>query len=398
MTLVETPGAAGGGAPGRLSVAMVCRLFAPWVGGTERQAEKLAVGLTERGVKVTVFTGRWFRATPADETRLGVRVIRHSTLYEFFGIRGFRRLGGYLYMLTLHRQLRRHRDEYDLIHVHGFNYHTAVAVRAGNRFGKPVVVKLANSGEASDLRRMREGRQLAGSRFLMSRALKCDAFVALNPLVVEELVAEGVEPGKVHRIPNGVGRPHPVPRPPDDGRQVVLFVGRLHPQKNLPLLLEAMASLEDRPILRVVGDGPQRVFLEKLARDLGIEVEFVGEVDDVAPWLAGADCFVLPSRVEGLSNALLEAMAQGLAVIASDIPGNSAVIRDGHEGILIPAGDRAALTTALDRVLSDEKLRGELGDAARRRVETDFGMDHVVSRYLDLYAGLLAEGREEVRV
>jgi glycosyltransferase involved in cell wall biosynthesis len=180
------------GAEADVRVMMVVRLFHPWIGGTERQAHKLAAALIDRGVDTTIVTGRWFRGTARDEVLDGVPVHRNHTLWEFFGIRGLRKFGGYLYMVTLLWYLWRRRDCYDVIHVHGLNYHTFAAMIAGRRLGRPVVAKLANSGRASDIIKMREDRQLALAHRMLPTALTCDRFVALNPAVVSELLAAGV--------------------------------------------------------------------------------------------------------------------------------------------------------------------------------------------------------------
>ena len=113
-------------------------------------------------------------------------MFRNQTLWEFFGIRGLRKFGGYLYILSLLWYLWRCRAHYDVIHVHGLNYHTFAASIAGRRLGKRTIVKLANSGPASDIVKMREDRQLALARFMLPRALQCDLFVALNEKVVAE--------------------------------------------------------------------------------------------------------------------------------------------------------------------------------------------------------------------
>ena len=387
------------GGPGRraggVRVLMVVRLFHPWVGGTERQAHSLARALVERGHDVRIVTGRWFRGTPRREVLDGVPVFRNQTLWECFGIRGLRKFGGYLYIASLLLHLWRERDDYDVIHVHGLNYHAFAAVLAGRRLGRPVLAKLANSGPASDVRKMRESRQLALARFMLPTALGCDRFVALNPAVVAELTAAGVPPERIVSVPNGVD----TRRPPRRDHHLhdpacLLFVGRLHPQKGVDTLLRAFALLRPRlprpAVLRIVGDGPRRDQLRALAVDLGVDahVEFAGQRDDVGPYLDAADVFVLPSRAEGLSNALLEAMAAGIPPVVSDVAGNRDGVRDGHSGLTAAVDDPPALAAALQRLLGDRTLRARLGAQARRAAERDYGLDAVAARYVALYEEL----------
>jgi glycosyltransferase involved in cell wall biosynthesis/Ser/Thr protein kinase RdoA (MazF antagonist) len=374
-------------------VFMVVRLFYPWIGGTERQAHKLALQLKEQGVPVEIVTGWWFRGTPRRETLDGVPVYRNFTLWQFFGIKGLRKFGGYLYILTLILYLWRRRADYDVIHVHGLNYHTFAANLAGRWFNRPTIAKLANSGQASDVLKMRHDRQLALARYMLPVALQCDRFVAINETIVDELVAAGVSPERIVSFGNGVEIGDIEPRTDyslgDPPR--LLYVGRLHPQKGLDVLLQALRLLNDDPArqlqLRLLGDGPARGELTALADqlDLNEQVTFCGQSDQVLEELAAADVFVLPSRAEGLSNALLEAMAAGVPAVVSDIPGNVDVVEHEKNGLLFRVDDPQALTDCLASLLDQEELRRRLGRAARQTVEARFSLETVARHYVKLY-------------
>jgi glycosyltransferase involved in cell wall biosynthesis len=382
--------------PSHPRVVMVVRLFHPWVGGTERQAQTLARRLADRGVDVRIVTGRWFRGTERRQTLDGIPVFRNHTLWEGFGVRGLRTASGYLYMGTLAWHLWRTRGTYDVIHVHGMNYHSAVAVRMGRLSRRPTITKVANSGAASDVDKMRLGRQLRGARFLLGEAARSDRFVALNPAVVEELCAIGVPPGRIVSLPNGVSLEGIVPRPDHAGTRVatVVYVGRLHPQKGLDTLVDAVALVHRRSpgSLRAVliGEGPHRAELETQIRRLGLAewVTLAGERADVSESLRSADAFVLPSHAEGLSNALLEAMAHGLPVVVSNVPGNVDVIDHDVNGLIFPVGDADSLADRLGRLAADDALRDRLGRAARATVEAEYDLDLVVDSYVALYQEL----------
>ncbi|MFA9432466.1 glycosyltransferase family 4 protein [Egicoccus sp. AB-alg2] len=382
---------AGGSAAGRDTVVMVVRLFHPWVGGMERQAHKLARGMVAAGVPVELLTGRWFRGTAAHEVLDGVEVTRHQTLWDLGGVRGLRRFSGYLYMLTLLAALWRRRDRCRVVHVHGLSYHTAAAVLAGHLLGVPVVVKLANSGRGSDLTRMRRGDQLAGSRLLVPLALRADAFIALNPRIRDELVAAGVDPARIVDIPNGVDLA-PARHADRRGRLRVVYAGRLHANKGLDDLLRAVAWLREQTLVPaftvdLLGQGPEEDRLRELATSLGLEevVRFCGPTDDVLAAFARSDVFVLPSRAEGLSNALLEALSVGLPAVVSDLPGNRVVVSDEHDGLVVDATSAPVLGEALARLLEDHELRHRLGEAGRRTVAQRFSTATVVGRYRALY-------------
>ncbi len=379
---------------------MVVRLFHPWVGGTERQAQTLARTLIGRGIDVRIVTGRWFRRTDRRETIDSIPVYRNHTMWEFFGIRGLRKLGGYLYMATLGWHLWRTRRDYDVIHIHGMNYHSAVAVRLGRWLGRPTVTKLANSGRASDVDKMRFDRQLWGARFLLPMALRSDRFIALNTAVADELRSVGVPRERIVSIPNGVSMEGIVAKSDYSlvGRAHVVFVGRLHEQKGLTTLVDAIAELHrhrpDSVEVTLVGEGPYRTDLDAHVRRLGLSevVHMPGESADVTTTLRGADVFVLPSRAEGLSNALLEAMAHGLPVVVSDIPGNSDVVEHDRDGLRFVSGDHHALADCLAALAADEALRARLGSHARATIEARYALHDVVDRYLDLYEELSSSG------
>jgi glycosyltransferase involved in cell wall biosynthesis len=382
MSEVETP----------LRIAMVVRLYSPWIGGTERQAAKLSAAFAAAGHEPTVITGRWFRNTPALESEYGFTVARLPTLYEFFGIRGLRKLGGYLFIVTLFMHLIRHRRDYDVVHVHGLNYHTYASVKACRISRTPILVKLANSGKNSDIKKMEEDRQLKFASRLLSTALGCDRFVALNSLVVDELVEAGVDESRIVRSSNGVDVVERLQEA--EGPIRVIYVGRLHPQKSLPDLVHAVAEVAKTHHTidcRFVGEGPEQNGLESLAVSLGLgdRLTLHGRSDDVANELRQAHIFVLPSAVEGMSNALLEAMSAGLAVIASDIPGNRDVVTHDHDGLLFPHGDIAALSAAIDSLVMDASYRQRLGAAAHQTVMERYAMDVVADCYIDLYRDLI---------
>lgn len=178
------------------------------------------------------------------------------------------------------------------------------------------------------------------------------------------------------------------------GDIVIGSVGRLVPVKNYPLLLRAIRGLAANAVIIVVlvGDGPERTALMTMAQELGLgeRVCFLGHRDDVFELLAAMDVFVLPSVSEGMSNTLLEAMAAGVPVIASDVGGNPEIVRDGLDGLLFPTADEAALRERLQRVCTDPSLRACLGKAARERVLEGFSIKAMIDRYEQLYRRVYA--------
>ncbi len=220
----------------------------------------------------------------------------------------------------------------------------------------------------------------------------------------------GVPPRRVTQIYNGVDqeRFHPVERRPlelappgflEEESLVVGTVGRLAAVKDQASLLRAFARLREgagdglAPRLRLVlvGDGPERSALEKLADELGIQpvTWFAGDREEIPQLLRLFHLFVLPSLGEGISNTILEAMATGLPVVATRVGGNPELVTSGENGLLVPVADPAALADAMGRLLASESQRRAMGAASLARVRRDFHWDRTVARYLGVYDRLL---------
>ena len=175
-----------------------------------------------------------------------------------------------------------------------------------------------------------------------------------------------------------------------EGERVVVSVGRLSQEKGQADLIRAFSPLRDRAKLVIVGDGADRPSLERFARALGLErsVIFAGMRANVAPFYAMADVFVLPSLSEGSPNALLEAMACSLPIVATRVGGVPEIATDGTTALLVPPRQPLALAGAIVRLLDDAALGAELGAAARRRVLTDYTPEERTMRLSRLYGAL----------
>jgi glycosyltransferase involved in cell wall biosynthesis len=225
--------------------------------------------------------------------------------------------------------------------------------------------------------------------------------IAVSTTVRDRLILAGVAASRIVVVPNGIDhqafRPRPelreaVRRELGLEPQVVALgaVGRLETEKNFPLLLRAFRKLltgcrEAR--LVIAGEGRLRAPLERMAADLGLETRcrFVGHVEDVARFHQALDLFVQSSDTEGTPNAVLEAMACGTPVVATDAGGTSEVARHGREALIVPVGDEQALVAALQTVLVDNGRREVRAAAARRRVETELSFSARLDRLARIY-------------
>lgn len=195
-------------------------------------------------------------------------------------------------------------------------------------------------------------------------------------------------------VPNGI--PAPEPEPPTrrgevraelgvaDDDVVVLMVARLSTQKAHEVMLEALArAAHPRLRLVVVGDGARRAELEKIVADRGLDqaVTFLGLRRDVPRLLAGADLFALSSVHEGVPISVIEAMTQGLPVVATDVGALRDLVTDGVDGFLVESGDAAALAERLTRLADDPALRDGLGRRARERARAEFTIDNTAAAF-----------------
>ncbi|MGH3666525.1 MAG: glycosyltransferase family 4 protein [Egibacteraceae bacterium] len=226
---------------------------------------------------------------------------------------------------------------------------------------------------------------------------RLDARIAVSPAAQEyAAVALGEPLGSFRVIPNGVDataftRAEAIPELVDLERPLLLFVGRLEPRKGLDVLIRAFLRLRTTaPGVRlcVVGEGPDRERCQQMVPpSLRPDVLFVGAVDEAQKprYHASADVYVAPNTGgESFGIVLLEAMAAGLPVVASDIPGFRTVMKDGRQGRMVPAGDAFALAEAVGTVLANRNLSRAMAAEGRRTV-TDYTWQVVGRRLEDVY-------------
>ena len=227
-----------------------------------------------------------------------------------------------------------------------------------------------------------------------------DAVAPLSEELYEALARVPWLRSKLHLIPNGVdlseieavSGPSPILiERKESGAFIVGYIGQLIPRKGLDTLLRAVATLSDLPLeVYLVGEGDQRQELEQLARDqrLAQRVHLVGYRDDRLQWLHGFDCFVLPSRQEGIPRCLMEAMGAGVPVVASDIPGCRDLVTHGKTGLLFQVDSAASLAEQIAKLASTPHLGSDLAEAARKHVYDHYSAARMAKQYESLYASL----------
>ena len=383
-------------------ICMVVERFYPQVGGSETQALNLSEKLQFMGVTLFVLTRRTLKDMPPIETIRGVQVYR--VLPTGTGITSLL-LASASFALFLFK----HRRDYDIIHCHGMGWAGPVSSLIGILLSKKVIVKIATAGDVTG-RITGKGTIPAPINFIRLQFLKrVTNLICISSEIADELHNKGFDEDMLIRIPNGVDTERFSPgdgtrRLLPTGRLNIIFSGRLVYRKGIDVLFKAFRNiLMDCHCpdvhLNILGSSKLQTGdqYERGLRDYVKEnqlegaITFHGDVDNVEEYLREADIFAFPSRHEGLPNALLEAMACGLPVVATSIGGIVDVIRDGENGILVKPDDVAGFYLALKRLIDSPETRRSLGTAARDTAEKDYSMEAIAIRYEKLY-NILGKG------
>jgi glycosyltransferase involved in cell wall biosynthesis len=391
-------------------------------GGAERQCRLQARELAKQGHACLVLAARQHRTSPRREVDQGCEVIRVWTWGALRSRSGqavgeaapvakapekgggrsaakgmavpaarlVRWLNAAAFMVGAARILVLRRRTIDVIHAHGADWHAGFAGWIGRLLAIPVVCKGANIPVFPALSGIPFPRAL-------DRWRRRIPYLALTSAMRDDLLASGVPAERITILPNGVEIPETPHGPVSDEALVLHVANYTQPawNKAFDVLFEAwpqVARWHADARLASAGAGDVSPWVQRMSEAGCLDrVEFIGYRSDLGEWFRRAAVFVLPSRHEGMSNALLEAQSYGVPAVVSDIPGNRAVVVDGETGRIVPTGDPSALAQAVLELLSDAGLCRRMGAAARRRVEAEFGIGATARRLADTYRGLLAE-------
>ncbi|HVB45956.1 MAG TPA: glycosyltransferase family 4 protein [Streptosporangiaceae bacterium] len=368
-----------------LRITHVSAHYPPSPGGMAKVVEHLAAQQRTRGYEVDVLTSLDARVRPDDvQPDKPVKRLRSWEIAHTLIIPG---LVGEL--LRLPRS--------SVVHLHVAQAYIPEAVYVAHRLrGLPYVAHLhldvGPSGWAGFMLR-------AYKPLVLARVLRAAAVTVVFTEGQRTAISAKyrLDPGKVVVIPNGVDtsffRPGDRRLPSTaDSRPRLLFVGRLSSQKNLGQLLHALDGVSDRFDTTLVGGGEQEAELKQAVAEMRLKnVRFHGPANGTGllELYRRADVFVLPSEREGMPLVLLEALAMGLPIVATDIPGSRELVVDGENGYLVPVGDPAALRRALLNSVSDADKYRKMSEASRR-IAAHYSWSAVGAQFEQVYAQALA--------
>ncbi len=412
-----------------LKIYMVVWSFFPCSeGGAERQCRKLVSNLSEQGYSCVVLTSRLNKDLAANEIlpegysiqRLGkfawlegrfrklLRKIRGrvpssskgqvNDAVEFWLALPFVWLSRLSFMFALRSFLRKNENAVDVLHVHEAHWIAGAVGWAASGLELPVVCKEADYPAISTI------SYDTPLRSALARHRQQVDFIAMTEAIGKSLQKHGITTDRITRIPNGVLLP--AEQAVIQGKRDIVYIGNFTQgaqRKAFDILFEAWVQVQQqvqqqepgKSRLVMLGAGDPDIWKKYLEQHNCLEsVYFAGAVEDVGPYLQQARAFLLPSRIEGLSNALLEAMSWGVPVVVSDIPANCSLVRHEENGYVVPVGNSKALADALVTLLNDEELSVRLGTAAHQTIEEQYTIEQIAGRLLNLYGELIERDRQ----
>ena len=407
-------------------VAMYIWYFLPLIGGAEKQCKILSEELAKKGIPVFIVTER-LRGTKKFEVINGVQVYRSSSLNwlrrlpeyvrRFFNpivkkekevcISERKRFGlvkwlskilthkipNYYFFISSLWTFYKKRKDFDIIHIHESQEIACFGIKIAKLLNKKVVIKELISGDLLEFKEQSLG--------LPRRISQADCFIAISDAIARDMISLGMPEEKIKKIPNGVNLCSDKSRVSRYIEQSAICMTKINqlPNKGIDILLKAWSILAqeyNRPLkLQIFGRGDRNLF-DRMIADLKIEdcVHFSGFAKDVRKSLLEASLFVLPSRREGLSNALLEAMSLGMPCIATDISGNQDLIQHNKNGLLVPSEDPEALAEAVVYMLDNPDKAKEMGASARKTIEESYAISVIADKYVELYLELVKNDKE----
>ena len=329
----------------------------------------------------------------------------YGTPVRLFGSGLPPRLRHYIYGIGVACSFLRHRRDFDVAYFLMGGFQLMMGLPGARLLGKSIVMKFSGSNTITPLTHSLLGRIELG--FLRRWAKR---ILILNPAMVEEAQAAGFHESHLEWMPNPVDTEWFSPAPAsrrmelrqsyglDLEAPVILYTGRLAPEKELPSLIEAFALVvQKRPDARLVllGGGPLQGALEKLIAELKLQnaIRLTGPMppEAVGSWMQLSDIFTLVSSLEGLPCALLEAMSSALPAVVSDIPANRQLIEDEVHGVIVPCRNVTEIAAGLLRLIEDPDRGRRFGLAARQRIMERYSNEKVVALYEDLFRRLTGD-------
>lgn len=370
-------------------VCMISTYYYPYIGGAEKQIERLSKWLVQNDVNVLVIT-QALPDCPRYEIQDGIEIWR----VPVFKGKALRALS-FIIMACL--VLIRQRRKFDIIHSHQIFSPTTIGWFISVLLRKPLIVNLHGGGPYGDLTKLLR-RPRTGKFRLNQIARQASTIISITQEISEELRKAGIDESKVIQLPNSVDSDEFCPVSDEEkvalrkalnlplDVPIAVYVGRLVDGKGLEDLIEAWGRLSLEAYLIVIGTGDLETALRQQAEQLSLNtVQFVGFKTNISEYLQACDVWTLPSYSEGVPISLLEAMSCAMPIVTTPVGGIPEIIKHEVNGRLIPPGKVDLLAEALSQTLKLDQSTHQLGLGARQTILERYSINISAQSYLSLY-------------
>jgi len=388
----------------KLKILMIVRYYWPHLGGNENQAKLLSEYLVQKyPIEIVVVSSLYDKSLKKEERHNNIRIVRlhhftrkskqtpRTSIGKIINKLKFL-LEEYSFLFCLYKFLKKEVPKVDLLHVHQTSWLSLLPNYFGQKYKKPVLIKEATLNGFKFL------RVLLLPKIFKYPVLKYAQFIAISKMINEDLIAQGANPNNIDLIPNAtLIDKEDVPLSLFSNNKKILFVGNFSHGliKGLDVLLQAMVYVKDEVFdakLVIIGEGNEGQY-KSFIKTNGLEhkVYFLGKQTNVLSIYKATNVFVLPSRSEGMSNSLIEAMKFGIPCVATRVSGVEDLIDDGENGFVVDCEDSITMAKRIITLLQDEALCKKFSIAAQKNIINNFNMKKIAQIYHDLYMNLVSK-------
>lgn len=377
---------------------LVTNIDAP-SGGIQKNSRVLLRELNKRGIK-TFVCARNYHNLPRKEVIDGTLFRRSPIIGNLMAVNSV------LYLIDCFFWLIQHRKKYDVIHCQQMYAPAMVAALVSFIVKKPILVRVTAAGELGEVKHV---QQMPFAKLRLKLLRRVSKWVVLTKQMKDELETLNIAPEKIQIIYNATMIPQEAGFNEQtklsfraslglNYEKVAVFVGRLSEEKGLDVLIKAweiVCKKHPQAHLLLLGDGGAYRNIEKETKDLVFRlnleesVHFLGHINNAKDYLLASDIFVLPSRTEGMSNSLVEAMAAGTAIVATDIVANQEICMNEVNSLLVEPNKYDLLADAIIKIFDSPPLAKSLAQSAKSFAEENLSIEAMTSHYLNLYQKMI---------
>ncbi len=391
-----------------MKVVHITRFYYPHIGGNENQARLLLASLTkDKDVHLVLITSNFDgkQKLKVEINNVSINRLSHyvgpsfalkNHILEKIVKKVYFLVSEYSFLWVLYLNLRKQIKDADLIHVHQTSWLSLIPTYLAKKYGKPIIIKEATLNGFQFL------KALFLPKFFKTFILKYAHFIAVSTMIRKDLLKQGANHDHVHLIPNGIYvNIDDVGQKYFKNNKKILFIGNFShgPIKGLDILLRAMIYVNKEisdARLEIIGEGDKAQY-ESLIKTNGLEhnVFFRGKQKNILGFYKDTNVFVLPSRSEGMSNSLLEAMGYGIPCVATNVSGVEDIIDNGKNGFIVNKGDYYAIADRIIILLKSNNLCEKFSIQAKEKTLKKFDIYKIAEHYHKLYLILIKQNGEK---